>query len=708
MIEINDVGALGVNTDLAPDAVPPNGWTAGKNIRFFNRKVFASYGHASLLGVPIFDGYYLFPTLDNANNVLWAYMAPTAVGATDGVTHQDITRVAGAYTGTNAALWQGYNFGGISIFNNGVDNPQMWNTPALGTKLADLTNWPASTLARVVKGYKRYLVAYDVTKGATRYQHMVKWSALADIGSIPPTWDPTDTTREAGEWELKETEGAIIEAEPLGERNIIYKDDSVWSMREIGGRYIFAFDPLFSDFNILAPRCVGAWGQYHVVATKEDVVIHDGVNIESLIDNKMRRWYLGRFDISNVFRSFIAMNYAENEAWVCIPEQGQTLPSVAMIINLKDKTCVMRDLPSVAHIHYGKQPTSSSGTTFDTVTTSFDATVGYFGQSETAANRKRLVGISPFINRNLFLQSEDLSTSWTLTAATVTTNVDGTADKLKATAVAGPHNALQTIAKIDSTSRNFTVAAKIKIADYNYARLQLDDGTGTNIATLDINLVAGTIAASAVAGTFSILGSSIGATDSGGYRQCTLTARTGAEANIRGGIVILDNTPSSGFTGDGVKGTTYKELQLREGTAIGAYQTTTTVRATTGVFLYDSGFTFDGLSMETWIERTGSTVVGVDKGGNLYSEYFAKKFISGLFPHLQVTNGTQVETYVGMQDNRGGSVNWSGPIMYNPSTDIMADHAIEGRLWGVKIRATDGTFWELDGYNVDLTDIGQF
>lgn len=413
LLPVEGCGEYGLMADLDHTNLPLAAWTSGKNVRFFDGKAYSTYGYVSILGTPAVDPYYLFPVVDNAGNVLWAYTGLAKAYVSDGTTQYDITRLAGDYTGTAAALWQGFNFGGITIFNNGVDVPQAWSPPGTGTRLVNLANWPGSTIAKVVKGFRRYLVAYDVTQSGTRRPNLVKWSAQADIGAVPSSWDPTDTTKEAGEWPLQETDGAIIDALALGNVNFIYKSDAIFTMREIGGRFIFAFNRELSNLNILAQRCVAEYKKQHVLATTEDVVIHDGANITSLLSRKFRKWYLGRADATNAFKSFVVINYAEDEAWICIPEQGMAYPNIALTINLKDRQpCGVIELPMPTHIHFGGQ-TAAAGTGFDSITIPFDAMVGYFGQSDVAINRKRLVASTVSPTKKFFLMDSGFTADGT-------------------------------------------------------------------------------------------------------------------------------------------------------------------------------------------------------------------------------------------------------------------------------------------------------
>lgn len=42
--------------------------------------------------------------------------------------------------------------------------------------LATLPGWGATDVAAVVRPYKNFLIALNITKGAVNYPHMVKWS----------------------------------------------------------------------------------------------------------------------------------------------------------------------------------------------------------------------------------------------------------------------------------------------------------------------------------------------------------------------------------------------------------------------------------------------------------------------------------------------------------------------------------------------------
>lgn len=362
--------------------------------------VWKGFGQEKILDPPSIVPHSLIPTASISGNQLFAYPGLAAIYGTDGTTHTDITRVVGgAYTGDADDLWNGGTLGNVLILNNGIDIPQVWLGPSLSTPLIDLANWPASTTAKVIRVFRRFLVAYDVTIGGNRNAQLVKWSNRADVGSVPTSWDETDPAERAGEWPLIETDGAIVDALPLSGINFIYKEDEIHSMEETGGDFVFRFTQRFGQVGLLAQRCVKEYqrGDRHVHAlmTPEDIVEHNGFQMRSLLDNKMQRWYKGRIDPAKDHLSFLAPNYAEDEMWAGITEAGRDYPNLAFIINMKDGTCTIRDIPEVAHIAWAAFDPEAGSNTFDTKLTAFDAMVGQFGQRTFAPGRKRLIMVDP-------------------------------------------------------------------------------------------------------------------------------------------------------------------------------------------------------------------------------------------------------------------------------------------------------------------------
>lgn len=352
-IPVSQVGAIGIVRDVAAHSLGLNVWSDGANVRFIDGAVEKILGD-SIAYTPAVAPYALFPLVTPSTR-FWVQAGLAKVYVVDSAgTAANITRQTASvdvnYSADATNRWNGGVLGGVGIFNNSVDIPQMWRPPGLGTKLLALTNWPSTLRAKVVKPFKQYLVALNVTKSGTNYPYIVKWSHPADPGDVPVSWDETDPTRDAGEETLSETGDFVVDAMPLGRVMIIYKEDNIFSMSSTTDGSIFAFDRIFKGVGVLNHDHVISLRQNeHLVFTGDDVVWHNGIQMKSVIQGKWRRWLRANLDGTYFKRAFFATNPPMNEVWLCFPSTGSSTPDLALILNWVDMTLTMRGISGFAH-----------------------------------------------------------------------------------------------------------------------------------------------------------------------------------------------------------------------------------------------------------------------------------------------------------------------------------------------------------------------
>lgn len=340
-IEINDLGLIGVITDTPSHVIPPEAWTMATNTRIVDGGLEKMLGWEQIFGTPGVAPHFAIPIRTSAAT-FWLYVSLLKAYAYDGTTHTNVTRqsvgVDVNYTASETREWNGTLLSNIPIVNNGVDIPQFWATIALATKLANLTNWPSTLRAKVVRAFGPFLIAINTTKSGTNYPHMVKWSHPADPGSIPSSWDETDPTKDAGELDLPDVDaGILVDALPLSEIMYLYKESSVWKLRFVGGQDIFSPGQAawLTTTGILAPRCVCITGDgtKHVWASQDDILWHDGNRVRSLLTERRRREIFSSLDTTSYINSFMFTNPTANEVWFCYPSSGNTNPNKAVIFN---------------------------------------------------------------------------------------------------------------------------------------------------------------------------------------------------------------------------------------------------------------------------------------------------------------------------------------------------------------------------------------
>ena len=361
---VKQLNLNGINKDISPYELPDTLWSDGNNIQFDNDRTSKVKGHQQVFGTPTGAPYWLLP-FNTITTDYWIYPSLTKIYrvSTSGTTttHSDVTRTTGGdYAATATDRWNGGVLGGVAILNNGVDDPQMLGTSA--SNFSVLTNWLSSTTTKVMRPFKRFLVALDTTESSTRYPFRVRWSHPAEGGTVPTTWDASDATKDAGYVDLSQSNGFVVDCLPLGDINVIYKEDSIWGMSFEGGQSIFAFRQLFADAGILGKDCAKSFDNKHFVVSEDDIYVHDGQSKNSIVDSQIRDELFNSIHPDYKTRTFVAADREKNEMWVCFVSNSSTdaFADVAYVWNWRNNTWSKRDLPSVSYISWGVVDTVST------------------------------------------------------------------------------------------------------------------------------------------------------------------------------------------------------------------------------------------------------------------------------------------------------------------------------------------------------------
>lgn len=374
-IVLSNLGSAGIVRDQPGHTLPPEVWTDGRNVRFLDNNARRFLGHTPVFDPPQIAPYWGLP-VRTSTELYWIYAGLSAVYTYVAGTHADITRASGAYNALEDDLWNGGVFGGIPILNNGIDIPQMWAPVSTSQRLVDLTAWPSTLRARIVRPFKNYIFALNCTKSGTSFPHMVKWSHSADPGTVPTSWDETDPTLDAGEFDLSDTESGIIrEGLQLRDILVVYKDSSTHGLQFTGGRFIWRRFQILTTSGILADHCVNITsdGTRHFVATGDDIIIHEGQTVQSVIDKRWRKYLSNAIDTDYFRRSFVARNPSKREMMFCFPEVGAQWPSLALVWNEQDGAIGIRDLSNISFMASGPVQDTVVGATWDATSTPWDS-----------------------------------------------------------------------------------------------------------------------------------------------------------------------------------------------------------------------------------------------------------------------------------------------------------------------------------------------
>ena len=391
LIDINgQQTGFSYNKDLSPYDMAPTFFDEVVNARFIDKKAGTITGHSQVLGTPTTAPYWAIEWLKGGVS-LWIYGGLTTLHKITGTTHAAVTRASGAYTtiASTTNNWQGSVLGGVLVANNGIDVPQSFTQG--GSLFTDLPDWPSTLRCKTIVPFKNHLVALNLTDSGTAKPYSIRWSDAIPEGAATNganTWVTSSTASEAAEATLGGTKGHVLTAVQLGNELIIYKEDSVFSLNYVGGTFVFNIREKFKDTGLFARDAVVDLGDgRHVLMSTNDVVAHNGNQIVSVIDDRMKTLLFSQIDTTNFSRTFLTHNKIENEVWICYPKTGATngFPDRALIWNYRDNSWTERELPNCMYIAKGLVNPELANTWTAATTTWNTSTLGWSQQEYNPA-----------------------------------------------------------------------------------------------------------------------------------------------------------------------------------------------------------------------------------------------------------------------------------------------------------------------------------
>lgn len=356
IVRIKDLGQYGIIHDIAPHELPVNAWTNGRNIRFRDNRAERAPGYRALYAASVETPQFLFHAdLITGERVL-IYAGATKCAAVTfeagAIVQTDITHLTPRTGSVN--MWTGAALSGVPVFNSAADQkvPMYWNLD-LEAKFLDLPNWPALTYCKVIRAYKNILIALNITKNTLGYPYMVKWSSPADPGSLPSSWDETDPTQLAGEFDIAEGQDDIVDGLQMREAFFVYKERSMWRMDFVGAPDVFNLSKVFSENGPIAKNCIAEIHGRHILFGDTDILLHDGQEGQSILDRKSRIWLYQNIDVENRDRCFVFRNPFARETLFAFPQGGSTVCDIALVFNNIDGTTSVRELKSFNHATFG-------------------------------------------------------------------------------------------------------------------------------------------------------------------------------------------------------------------------------------------------------------------------------------------------------------------------------------------------------------------
>ena len=356
-IPLQNLGIQGLNTDVPAQALSPENFSDGLNMR---------PSDGSLQGV------YKFPTAfdtnvtgNSARNVLaatqWtpvgsdnfnlAYLYESSSGVVSFQVSQDvlnpISSASSVTATTNLSLngrfgFDFFTFNGVIIVNDGINQPIRISNN--GTEASPnyqslyLANWFSGAAdgsaqegivanrvtTQRLASYNNRLVALNLSGAYLANENLgnssLAWSTpITDINTLNGITWRYSSTNSAGDDILTETSGQLLDAAQLGPYLIVYKDDSVYRYQDSGDPLYLVSELLFDDDGLYSPNCFeDIGGGRHFVLGNYGIYIHDGgPNKQDISQGRIQKDIYDTVNPAHRDRTFTFRNSRDKEVWVC-------------------------------------------------------------------------------------------------------------------------------------------------------------------------------------------------------------------------------------------------------------------------------------------------------------------------------------------------------------------------------------------------------
>ena len=360
----------GLLRDVPPSEVPDEYYTTAGNVLF--RDSFAERVVGDARVYPGVTGALrnILSTRDSAGANFWMYSSPNTVNAVTGSTISDLTPIGGLQTQDDPNAFTTSLLNGLPVWNNQLDVPHYWtNDP--GAPLAPLPGWQAGDTCRAIRPFKFHLFALGMEEAGGSFPMKLKWSDAAEPGAVPQTWEALPNN-DAGDTQLSETPGGIVDAWPLRAGLMIYKESSTYLCNWIAGQFVFNFRPLFITSGVIARNCVVEHDARHFVFTDDDLIMTDGNTIQSIVDRRNRKALFSSLDQDNARNAYVINYERQKEIWFCYPENGSKYCNRALVYDVRNDSTGFRELCSSPHGRLGFVTDAVEDDSWDSDTQAWD------------------------------------------------------------------------------------------------------------------------------------------------------------------------------------------------------------------------------------------------------------------------------------------------------------------------------------------------
>jgi hypothetical protein len=700
LVPINNVGQIGIIRDIPPYGLPPNAWSDGNNIRFLDNGVKKCSGYEEIFATLPFAPYYVSPLLDNGGTYWWL-----------------------AFGLNNVAVWDGSNWTDITRQNTGTLNATI-NSSVTTITLTDASAFPSSgSIALGTKantdgasnGYEEITYSGKSTNDLTGCSRGANSTTAAEHTNAFPvvpisttaSGDNLYNTTAAENWRVTILNGLLVATNG-------FNTPQMWPLANgVPNKTI----PLRTLQNWGSKTDSGSSDYCRSIAAFKTFLVGLNWNIGGVSYPNLVKWSTEAAALSP------PVSWDEGDATLDSGEYQLTdtpgkiidgLPYGDSFLIYKEDSIYVMNYVGTPYIFSFKLLSPTIGLLAKNAVAEFDQGHFFIGNSDCyVTNGQQVTALLPNkMRREMFSDLNGDNYEKVFVAA------DYARNEMLACYPSGistiPNKALIWNWK-DGT---FSLRSIPDLYHINSGIAAITTGTTWNDHTQDWDV-----------------GSGIwGAGNYDSVLKNLIFAKPDFKASISGATAanpVVVTTSSAHELADsdkvsisGVVGMTelngniyYAKVTGYSTTTFALYSDsdlTTTVNGTgytswssggnidmPKMYRDDRGHQEDGVNMTSYIERTG-----YDLG-----DPSSQKFISAVWPKIEVSGNNTINVYVGSQMSTEEGITWNpdtggSPYLFNPNTQSKVSCRITGKLFGIKFESTSDIDWKVHGVEFEVVQRG--
>lgn len=194
--------------------------------------------------------------------------------------------------------WSVAEFNGYVVACNGNNFPYYYDFASPESPMKVLPNWSEALVPKKLSSMSGFLIFMGLVSDGTFANQIIIWSDAAELGALPSNYNWADPTSRAGFYSLPDFE-EFVAAELLNKSLIIYRTQSIYEMRFIGGTLVFSIEQRFKDKTLFSSRAVATRSRIQYCIGENEFYAHD-----SLADTTFDTKPISEYFFDNVNREY--------------------------------------------------------------------------------------------------------------------------------------------------------------------------------------------------------------------------------------------------------------------------------------------------------------------------------------------------------------------------------------------------------------------